>query len=230
MDEYKGGFRDAADTAWAEADVLEGAPALYQQGEPAFAQTPQGSKQGIVGPGIDVEFPPVFRLFHRREYSLASALVAGVGEDGHLGSERAGDIQDVLAGGFDVVHVSGKDVGDPQRDAFRGDDRLDVAAEVVGLPGVPKINLFAFLGNGFDAEPVGVDDLAVEDEVGKAVGLGSVEGVMQVGRLGGEDVDDLVEAAVGGGLGQAWDRPNPRPRFGMSTFSRNQMSPNTAWR
>lgn len=76
------------------------------------------------------------------------------------------------------MDVSGKDVGDPQRDAFRVDDGLDVAAEVVGLAGVPQIDLFALAGNGFEVEPVGVDDLAVEDEVGQALGLGALEGLV----------------------------------------------------
>src|SRR5262249_38072196 len=49
-----------------------------------------------------------------------------------------------------------------------------------GFPGVPQVDLLALLGNGFDVEPVGVDDLAVEDEVGQAVGLGSVKGFVKV--------------------------------------------------
>jgi hypothetical protein len=46
------------------------------------------------------------------------------------------------------VDVSGKGVEDPQWDAFWVDDRLDVAAEVVGLAGAPQVDLLAFLGDG----------------------------------------------------------------------------------
>src|SRR6266571_291323 len=146
MDENERGLRDTADAAGAEGDVLKGPPALDQKREAAFSQAAQGSKERVVRAGIDIEFPPVLRLFHGGEYALAGALVAGIGEDRHLGCERPDDIENLTARGLDVVNVSRQDVGDPQRDAFRADDRLDVAAEVVGFPGVPQVDFFALLG------------------------------------------------------------------------------------
>ena len=37
-------------------DVLEGAPAAGEQGEPAFAQAAQGTLDGVAGAGVNVEF------------------------------------------------------------------------------------------------------------------------------------------------------------------------------
>ena len=58
LGEDEGGAGDVADLAGAGGDVLEGAPALVEQGEPAFAQAAQGTLDGVAGAGIDVQFPP----------------------------------------------------------------------------------------------------------------------------------------------------------------------------
>jgi hypothetical protein len=47
--EDEGGAGDAADFAGAGGDVLEGAPALVEQGEPAFALAAQGPVDGVAG-------------------------------------------------------------------------------------------------------------------------------------------------------------------------------------
>jgi hypothetical protein len=52
--EDEGGAGDIADLAEAGGDVLEGGPALGEQGEPAFAQAAQGALEGVAGPGIDI--------------------------------------------------------------------------------------------------------------------------------------------------------------------------------
>jgi hypothetical protein len=52
----KRGAGDVADFAGAGGDVLEGAPAAGEQGEPAFAQVAQGTLDGVSGAGIDVQF------------------------------------------------------------------------------------------------------------------------------------------------------------------------------
>jgi hypothetical protein len=46
---------DVADFAGAGGDVLKGAPATGEQGEPAFAEAAQRAQQGIAGSGADVE-------------------------------------------------------------------------------------------------------------------------------------------------------------------------------
>src|SRR5215469_14484324 len=47
MGEDRRGAGDVADLARAGGDVLEGAPALVEQGEPAFAQAAQGPLDGV---------------------------------------------------------------------------------------------------------------------------------------------------------------------------------------
>ena len=63
MGEDEGGAGDVADLAGAGGDVLEGAPALAEQGEPAFAQAAQRPLDGVAGAGIDIQFPAVCGLF-----------------------------------------------------------------------------------------------------------------------------------------------------------------------
>src|SRR5215813_8493983 len=82
MGEDERGAGDVADFAGAGGDVLEGAPALVEQGEPAFSQTAQRALDGVAGAGIDVEFPPVSGLFDRDMDANADAVVAAVSESG----------------------------------------------------------------------------------------------------------------------------------------------------
>ena len=57
------GAGDVSDFAGAGGDVLEGAPALVEQGERAFAEAAQGPLDGVAGAGVDVQFPAVGGLF-----------------------------------------------------------------------------------------------------------------------------------------------------------------------
>jgi hypothetical protein len=60
MGEDERGAGDVADFAGAGGDVLEGAPAAGEQGEPAFAQAPQRALDRIAGAAIDIQSrPPV---------------------------------------------------------------------------------------------------------------------------------------------------------------------------
>ncbi|WP_285703264.1 hypothetical protein [Microtetraspora sp. NBRC 16547] len=59
------------------------------------------------------------------------------------------------------------------------------------LPENQGVDGFAFHAGGLHAAAVGVEDFAVEDEVGDAVG-GVFQGFVQVGGLIGQDVDGLV--------------------------------------
>ncbi|WP_433359121.1 BRCT domain-containing protein [Streptosporangium sp. CA-115845] len=66
------GFDDVADSAGVGGDVLEGAPALGEQGEAAFSRAAQGAQEGIAG--VEVEGPAVGRLFDRGENADAGEL------------------------------------------------------------------------------------------------------------------------------------------------------------
>lgn len=52
------GFDDVADFAGAGGDVPEGALALDEQGEAAFAQAAQGAQERVAGAGVEVEGRP----------------------------------------------------------------------------------------------------------------------------------------------------------------------------
>jgi hypothetical protein len=81
MGEDEGGAGDVADLAGAGGDVLEGAPALGDQGKPSFAQAAQRALDGVAGAGIDIEVPPARGLFDRDMDADSGAVVTGVGRD-----------------------------------------------------------------------------------------------------------------------------------------------------
>jgi len=64
-------------------DVLEGGPALGEQGEPALAVAAQAAQQCVPGAGIDVGFLVADGLFHGNEDSDSRAFVTAVGQAGH---------------------------------------------------------------------------------------------------------------------------------------------------
>src|SRR5438876_5821410 len=112
------GFGDVAYLGRADSDVLKGAPAFLQEGEPAFALVAQAAQQYVAAfrVGIEIAFAG---LFDRDEDSGAGALVAGIGEagKGFQPGPQAG--QDELAGGGGVVGAAGQGAGGPPRDAVR---------------------------------------------------------------------------------------------------------------
>jgi hypothetical protein len=57
MGEDKGGAGDVADFAGAGGDVVKGAPAAGEQGEPSFSEAAKRTLQGVAGAGSDVKFP-----------------------------------------------------------------------------------------------------------------------------------------------------------------------------
>ncbi|MDP9867034.1 hypothetical protein J2S55_006300 [Streptosporangium brasiliense] len=153
MGEDKHGFDDVADFAGAGSDALEGAPALGEQGETSFSQTAQGAQECVTGAGGDVEGLAVSRLFDRGENTDADAVVAGIGQCGEpVGGGSVQRSQDVFAGCDQVVDRPGFDVGYPERQAVRYRQRLDVAAVVAGLSGVPQVNRFAFDAGGLSQQ------------------------------------------------------------------------------
>ena len=85
----------------------------------------------------------------------------------------------MCTGGGQVTGRAGFDIRDPDRQAGRAHLRLDVAAEVAGLAGVPHVDGLAFAAGGLGLTPVGGDERAVEDDVGPALGGDPVEGLMQ---------------------------------------------------
>jgi hypothetical protein len=58
--------------------------------------------------------------------------------------------------------------------------------------------------------PVTADQGAVQDDVAGALGQSPLEGLAQLRGLRGQHLDDLIQVAVGGGLGQA--EPGAQPR------------------
>lgn len=68
------------DLARAGGDVLEGAPALGEQGECPFAEAAQGSLEGVRGAGAQVGFRPVRWLFYRDADADSGTFVSGVGQ------------------------------------------------------------------------------------------------------------------------------------------------------
>jgi len=76
-----GNFAGSAGTG---GDVLGGAPALVEQGEPAFAKAAQGPLDGIAGAGVDIEFPAAGWLFDGNQDADACTLVAGSARVGSL--------------------------------------------------------------------------------------------------------------------------------------------------
>src|SRR6266516_7573844 len=142
MGEDECGAGDVAYSAGAGGAVLEGAPALVEQGEPAFAQAAQGPLEGVAGTGIDIQFPAAGGLFDGHVDAHSGAVVAGVGQGGQSGG--GGGVveggQGVGAGGGDVVHRAGLGIGDPQREPVRGGKRMDVAAVGARLAGVPQVD------------------------------------------------------------------------------------------
>ena len=82
MGEDECGAGNVADLAG--GDVLESAPALGEQGEPAFAETAQGALEGIAGAGANIEFPSAGGLLDRDMNADAGAAVAGVGQGGQV--------------------------------------------------------------------------------------------------------------------------------------------------
>ena len=123
----------------AGGDVLEGAPALVEQGESAFAEAVQGVLQGVAGAGADIEVAPVCGLFDGDVDAYSGAVVAGVGQGGQSGGGGAVEgRQGVGAGGGEVVHRTRLHGRDPQREPIRSKHGLDVSAVGVGLAGVPR--------------------------------------------------------------------------------------------
>src|SRR5450755_3283681 len=82
MGEDECGAGNVADLAGAGGDVLESAPALVEQGEPAFAETAQGALEGIAGAGANIEFPSAGGLLDRDMNADAGAVVTRVGRVG----------------------------------------------------------------------------------------------------------------------------------------------------
>src|SRR5579859_7301890 len=124
MGEDEGGAGDVADFAGAGGDVLEGAPALVEQGEPAFAQAAKRALDGVAGAGVNIEVPAVGGLVDGDVDADSGAVVAGVvqgAQSGGGGVVEGG--QGVGAGGGQVVHRVGLGGRDPQREPVGSGNR-----------------------------------------------------------------------------------------------------------
>jgi hypothetical protein len=159
---------------------------------------------------------------------VTCSFVAGIGQHRHGLQERPEDPQDVLAGGGQVMDIAGKHVRNPQRDAGGVKQGLDVPADIVGLPRVPvpHVDRLPLAAGGFLPAPVSGHDLAVQDQVRRAVGQGALQLPGQAGARAASTsiTSSRYRQAVD------WDSPNPAPSRGMSPLSRNQASPDSACR
>lgn len=131
-------------------------------------------------------------------YTGAGALVAAVGQGGQLecGGGPVQGAEHLVAGGGEVVGGAGFDVGDPEREPVRCGHGLDVAAVLTGFSGVPQVDQSALGAGGLLAAAVGGKQLAVQDHVVRTLRLGAQQRVTQVGSIGREHVDHLVDVAV----------------------------------
>lgn len=113
------GADDLGDVPGAGGGVLEGGPALGEQGEAVFSLEAEAAQQGV--PGTGVELLVSAGVLHGDVDADPGALVAAVGQGLAIPSAAAGQRagQGVLPGGGDVVDVTG-----PSASATR-----------VGLPG-----------------------------------------------------------------------------------------------
>lgn len=144
MSEDECGAGDVADFAGAGGDVLEDAPAAFEQGEPAFAEAAQAAVEAVVGAVVDAEGLAVGGVLDGCEDADSGAFVAAVGQGGKsLGRCGVQGAQDVGACCGQVVDRAGFDIGGPQREPGGGREGLDVAGVLMGLAGVPQIDLFA---------------------------------------------------------------------------------------
>jgi hypothetical protein len=98
--------------------------------------------------------------------------------------QRADDVG--VAGHGQVVQVPGRDLGDPDRQAVGADDGLDVPAGSAVLAGVPGVDRLALDAGGGLGAAVGADQLAVDHDVRPALLGHLLQGLVQVGGLGGE--------------------------------------------
>jgi hypothetical protein len=156
MGEDDCGFDDVADLAGAGGDVVETAPAAGEHGESAFAQAAQAAQQGVVGAIVHVEYLVTGGLFDRGVHPDTRAFVAAVGQCGQveMGCRPVQGAEHMLSGRGQVVHGAGLDIGHPQREPVRPAERLNVAAVLVGFPGVPQVDQFPFDTDGFLAAAV----------------------------------------------------------------------------
>jgi hypothetical protein len=106
------------------------------------------------------------------------------------GGERVEERQDMTPGCGQVVDAAGLDRGDPLRPAGRAGQDLQVPAVVGVLAGPPQVH------PGRRAVRVDLrrlDEGAVEADERPLLALGACQDVGQGGRVGGDDVDRLVQ-------------------------------------
>ncbi len=120
------------------------------------------------------------------------------------------------AGHGEVVHQAGFDIGYPQRKAVRFHDCLDVAAVLVGFPACATGQPVSLSRSWFSRHS---DQWARSSRPGPhtpAVGLGLLQSFVQIGRMVGEHLDDLVEVPV---PSRAGDPVIPRRRGDLNILA-----------
>ena len=156
------GAGDVADFAGAGGDVLEGAPALVEQGEPAFSPRQRRDRWRALRERVSISRSrPSGGCLTGMWMPIPVPSSPGVGQGGQSGGGGAVEGgQGVDAGGGQIMHRAGLGIGDPQREPARGQDGLDAAAVAVGLAGVPQVDDLAFHADSGFFAPVGRDDVA----------------------------------------------------------------------
>src|SRR6185312_3043248 len=72
----------------------------------------------------------------------------------------------------------------------------------MGLPRIPQVDGLALTAEGLLPAPVRVHDLAVQDQVRRALSQRPLQLLLQPWRAGRQDLDHLIEVPVRGGLRQ----------------------------
>src|SRR5262245_18261846 len=127
--EDEGGADDLGELPGAGGGVLEGSPALGEQGEPAFSLESEAAQERVPGAVTGGEILASAGVLHGDVDAEPDTRVPAVGQGGHTegGSVVEGG-QGADAGGGDVVDVAGLSLGGPAREAVGAYDGLDAAA------------------------------------------------------------------------------------------------------
>jgi hypothetical protein len=172
-----------------------------EQRVPALGQCPGGRVQRVDRALLDGRLHPTGGLDRAGQPGVL-ALVAQIGQHRVLGVGPVGERVEqsgMGAGAGGVVLAARSDRRRPQRPAIRGGDDLHVPAVAGVLSRPPEIHSGGRT-DGFG--PVGADHGAVEVHVGVSGHPRGEQRTVQRRRGRGEDVDPLVQVAVGGGAAE----------------------------
>ncbi|GAA5179076.1 hypothetical protein GCM10023322_07970 [Rugosimonospora acidiphila] len=199
VEEDERGAGDVPDAPRVEADQLQSGKGFLQQGVGAFADAVDPADDLVVGALICSELT-TGGFFDRVEDRWGHIDVAQVSQRRHAvvgGDLKAWQQAVGGAGAGGVVLASRAHVGGPDQEAGRVGEDLDVVAVVLALARPPQVGPV----RAGSRDPVGVDERAVQVDVGVACDFRRGQCRVQVRGERGEHVDALVQVVVGGALG-----------------------------